>query len=329
MTIYFASNEDIDFDKVGTPVISTTRFRAGYARYSLESSVTDYWCVPLSTPLSEFYFQCRVQIQEINSLNQYALLRFGTDSGNAYNVFRITGDQANSCKVELWNGSTFTNLGSITGLYEINFTTNTTLKLQVYAKIAADGQIVVKVNDTVGFTYSGDTRGGASKEHTEVGYISLASNTAWSSYRCCYSEVIVTSNDPSLMSVVSLAPNGAGTHSDWVGAYTDINEKTEDQDTFISTTDADSENSFTVNDLPEDQRVLAVIVSAKANRGADGPQNVQLGLRTNSTDYYSSSKALTETFTRISEQWNTNPATGLEWESSDISDIQCNIKSIA
>lgn len=153
----------------------------------------------------------------------------------------------------------------------------------------------------------------------------LTTSNAWYSF---WSEIIVATEDTRNLSVATLVPNSQGAHSEWTGDYTSIDEISESVADTISSATSNQLQTFGLSDLLETSDVVkAVIVSAKALVGETGPQNIQLMLRTNDTDYVSETKSLGGSYTTVQNIWTTNPSGG-SWSKEDVNSLEAGIKSI-
>lgn len=126
---------------------------------------------------------------------------------------------------------------------------------------------------------------------------------------------------------ISPASNGANTA--WTGGYTEVDE--------IAYSDGDFINSGTANQVETfagttptltGYVVQSVTVAARGKTDGSGPSNLQLALRSSSTDYFSASKALDTGYEPYQNIWETNPATSAAWVNTAISGLQFGVKSI-
>ena len=124
--------------------------------------------------------------------------------------------------------------------------------------------------------------------------------------------------------------SGAGATTAWTGDYTSVDEATLNEADYIYSGTADQVETFaqTLVGATTGYVPVAVSVSARAKRGATGPQNVQLALRSGSTNYFSATKALGLGYTAVQNIWETNPDTGLAFTSSQLAALQPGVKSI-
>ena len=140
----------------------------------------------------------------------------------------------------------------------------------------------------------------------------------------------IASGQSTVGATLTTAPiTGAGLTDNWAGAYTDVNETVYNDAAFISTPTANQISNF-AQATTVAQPINAVIVTARANTGAGGPQNLQLDLNVGGTDYFSSTVAQGAGFSASEGIWLTNPATSAPWLASDwASSVKYGVKSIA
>jgi hypothetical protein len=145
-----------------------------------------------------------------------------------------------------------------------------------------------------------------------------------------YFSQIVIADEPTVgMRVTTVPPAGAGTTGDWTGDYTDVDEAVySDADFCYSATNGQIE--LFVGTVPSltGYVVRAVGVYARAKCGASGPQNLQIALRSGSTNYFSSSLALDVGYDAHGNVWEQNPNTTADWQTAQISAVQFGVKAI-
>lgn len=146
-----------------------------------------------------------------------------------------------------------------------------------------------------------------------------------------YSQVVVTdASEPTIGGRLKTIPlTGAGATSDFTGTYTSIDELAYDDADFIFSGTADQVSLFSHSSTIPDGYVLrAVGVTARAKRGAGGPQNMQLAVRASGANAFSSTIALDVGYTANCAVWETNPTTAVAWVNGDLAALQVGAKSI-
>jgi hypothetical protein len=132
--------------------------------------------------------------------------------------------------------------------------------------------------------------------------------------------------------VAQLTVDGAGTTNEWTGAYTDVNASGDpDDSTFIESDAADEVQQFTLSDLSataQGDTIEKLTITARALETDEAPNNLQIGVRTNSTDYFSANiGVLTGTFVDYEYELTTNPDTTSPWTPAEINSLELAVKS--
>lgn len=131
------------------------------------------------------------------------------------------------------------------------------------------------------------------------------------------------------MKLLTRYANGAGATTDFTGGYTEIDEiPYSDADFINSATNGDIELFTNTGPSISGYTVRAVGVYARAKKGASGPANLQLALRSAGTNSFSSSKALDVGYASYGHIWETDPATSAAWLSSAIDSLQFGVKAV-
>jgi hypothetical protein len=143
------------------------------------------------------------------------------------------------------------------------------------------------------------------------------------------SQVIMASEPTVGMRLMTLYPSGNGANTAWTGEYTAVDENAySDADFIYSSTNGQRETyAMTAVGSLTGYAIRAVCVAARAKRGASGPANLQVTVRTASTDYDSSSLALDLGYTANQNIWETNPNTTLTWTAADAAAIQAGVEA--
>ena len=146
-----------------------------------------------------------------------------------------------------------------------------------------------------------------------------------------FSEIVAASFDTRGMRSISIPLDGAGNHTDWTGAYTDINDPSYDSSSYISTATAADRASFTVGNVPsgvlEDKRIEALAIGCLHQLSSGTSENAQLFVRIGGTDYDLGAFSVTTTLARETTILSTSPATGITWSESEINSMEVGVKS--
>jgi hypothetical protein len=239
------------------------------------------------------------------------------------NLARVNVNYASSTShtvsLEYWNGASFTSVGSFT----INMTSTIHhMDLQVVGN-SGTGSMALYVAGTERIT-TGSIDMSSVASLTNVRSYGRASNSDMH-----ISQVIVADESTIGWRLATFYPSGAGATSSWTGAYTSIDEPVFSDADFILSSVADQVSTFAqTGPVMTGYTVKAVAVAARAKRGASGPANLQLALRSAGTTYFSGSKALDLGITANVGIWETDPATTAAWVNTAISSLQPGVKSI-
>lgn len=195
----------------------------------------------------------------------------------------------------------------------------TLVTYDLYWKVNASGALSLFVSGTERITWTGDT-----SHLSNISYARLWGLQCQTDY-----SQVMADTDPTIgHRLATCYPSGAGATSSWTGSYAEIDEAVYSDSDFINSASANQVTTVaaTVATL-SGYTVQSVTVSARANRDASGPQNLQLALRVSGTDYFSASKALSAGYAPAQNTWATNPATAGAWTNS-ITSLQPGVKSI-
>ncbi len=329
MTIHFGSGEDIDFARAGdfTSVDTVAgRFDSAYARNSLRTEAAGTITFDIDTPIATFYLTARYNQNNPTFVGADAapitifegstpVARIKTTAG----VWRL---QTRESAAWVNRGSSFsTSPGSAPTLNKL------TLKVVLHA---STGEITAWVGNVQVATFTGDTIGDTGA--TGLDTVTLRSNDDAANQDAYWSEVIVADEQTINMRVATLVPNGDGNQVDWVNGFAAVDEIAVSAEDTIQSASANEVELMTLTNYAgsTDLVVRTVFVSAKAIRGASGPQNLQLAVREGVTDGFSANKALTEVYTTFKNSFTTNPDTGpAAWDLTELDTMEAGVKSIA
>lgn len=344
MAILFAGHELDCFEYYDTinighyiaPGETTPRYDMDYSRCSLYCSAAATRSAgakaTLPTPLAEGWVQMRTY--RGSNVNQNVVLSafsaddastlfdlWFTSSGNAFGIRGATSDTARTA------------ISPTTP-----FTTSTMAVFTVHWKAVSGGMLLELFRDgglvatatvsnsylngkTVGILrFGGDALGTAS---------SSGSNYGWN-----HSEIVVSDVDPRGWRVATIAPNAAGTASEWSGSYADVDEVDPNDADFISTDTAERSQLMGMSNLSiaaQNMDVVGVELVGRARKGTLGPQNIQALLRTNGVVYPTANLPdLLNEFSPLKRTiWDANPNTGVAFTVSEIQALEMGFKSKA
>ena len=240
-------------------------------------------------------------------------------------VLRLLSLSTPAFRLEYWNGSAWTAIGA-------DFTTTLGVNGRTWdIKCLVDntvGDFAIWIDGTLTRQLTGDTdffSGSA------VDYVTI---NGWGATNARFvSECIIADGDTRGMRLATLVPNGAGATTDFTGTFADVDEVTINDADFLSSATANQVETMTLTNLSAVAGALtpvAVVATARARNAATGPQNLQLAVRTNSLDFFSSSLPSlgTSFLDGYFNVWNTNPDTTTAWTVSEINALEAGVKSI-
>lgn len=319
--ILWIGSEDLDFPNGVTSGCNAggTATRAGYARASV------YACGGTIVSTNAFvggaitsgWLSARMYIN--SSATSQHLFGLGKLGNN--NSLWVGNDTATNTKAALWkyDGTTWTKLASEAGTSLFNFSTQK-MDMQVIS-YGASATVNIYANGTASpiLTYSGDVTAGG---NASLNTVTLLAGI--------FSEIIVSDSDTRNMSLVTLAPNAAGTAgSGWVGTYASINPTTINDAANIS--DATSGDIFQtkMNALPAGNfSVLGARVATRGIKTATGPGSLSVGVYTNAASNIPAASALQTTWGNTYETlYQTNPVTAANWTTGEINVLQLLLQS--
>ncbi len=322
MTIVFASSEDIDFTLIEGDWSMSTSFRdANYARTSIRTDgvANDRWGCSFAE-LSTFYISWQHGFQN------------ATSSGNDSPMFVMKDGDVEVARIGMSNGNVRNQnadgLGAWINTQEwpSRFVTGprrVTCKLVLHA---TNGEFTTWYDNVQQATFLGDTIELTGASAIDNVYWNVAGLTAIQ----YVSEVVVADVHTINMRVSTHAPTADGNATDWTGDWSDVDENDESAADTLSSDSADDVETMNLADYAGDTTlvVLDLFVSASAVRGAIGPQNLQLMVRENVSEAFSSNNVLTDVFTTYTQSFPVNPDTSAAWTISELDTMQAGVKSI-
>lgn len=325
MNILWCGGEDIDFLDSGSIFLQTnsSQYRSSYARHAITGnggyrkgpafaagSVTSCW------------------ISARCGLNSGAVAGrwFGlVDSATAASGIWIGADSSADSKLVLskFDGTTMTTLAtSATAQYVSNIHTLRKIDVQLI-NFGATATVNVYVDGGLALTYSGNV---AVTGVTAVDCVGLAGGFGNGSG---VSEIIVADADTRSLSLMTMAPTGAGSTTDWSGAYTDANEATNSDASNVSTNATAQDEQFDITDLAAGTyQVIAVKAAARAAiAGGSTPTGLKLGFKSGGSTAVGSTLTPGSSYGLAEELFATNPVTSAAWAQSDMNALQLTLRS--
>lgn len=322
----FVGAEDLDFTWVGQSIAidtSASHFRAGYARYGLSIPPGSSYVITPTAWFASGSFWTTARLW-----NSVAFYQF--PNGNV--LFRAH-DAAGVLRLQIigasgvWSVQKVNSVGTATPLFTFAypFLNGPTFpdKLDIFINYAVSGTVTV-YNTQAGTTtqlgtFSGDVTtdgvtslGSVGFGHSIDGQFSDHGTTSWS-------EVIVSTQDTRLSSLITFAPVANGVNSNWTGVVGNVNPNLYNDAVINTVAAANLVQEYTIGSFPAGTFYIATVVpTARVARGATGPQNLQMVTRTAAADFVSATQALALAPGRVSVPFDLNPNTGVAWTEADL-----------
>lgn len=211
-----------------------------------------------------------------------------------------------------------------------------TYLIELYAKIddGSSGRFILKVDGLSDIDFTGDTRnaGNALISTIRFGYPGGGNDNP----KMCIDDVVIdNANWPGDGRIQGLAISGIGSQSLWtpsVGTTNFVMINDIDDADFNYTNTNNNLDLFAANDLTGTiSAVKCVQVQASARKqGTSTPQNLQLALKSGTTVYTSTDKALPSAYNvDLYGLWETNPATTNSWTEQEVDNAEFGYKATA
>jgi hypothetical protein len=221
-----------------------------------------------------------------------------------------------------YDGTTKTELAAEVGDSLTNITLHK-LDMQLI-NYGATATVNVYVDGVLVITYTGDVTvsGVTALDSVFLGVCSLNGADI--------SEIIVADEDTRNLSLVTMAPNGAGDTQDWTGAYTDIDEITLDDADLIYTDVAAKDQQCNLINIPSGSFACkAVKISARATKSVDASiGTLKLGIKSGTVDV-DAGHALTTGWVTYERLMLVNPVGGLAFTVAELNALQGDFQSSA
>lgn len=328
-TVLWMGGEDLDF-QAGDPICTNTAassYRSGYARFSVYACGPNFKISRASTafnggPVTSVWISGRA----IHTFNDNPARSFGVGRTGKQSSLWVGNTSGNGFRTSLWkyDGTTWTNLASESN-QSISVGTITKFDMEIVS-YGATATVRVYVNG--GFspiiTYTGDVTGGGATDLDQM----VVSGQLGGAQTVFSSELLASNTDTRLMSVVTHAPNLAGTTTAWTGAFTDVNENTINDATIVTSATSAQNEQFQLTDLPSGSfSVQSVRLSSRSSSTGAGISGYSLGVFTNAAVSVPSPISLTPAWTPIETYYSINPITSSVWTPSEINSLQMNMQS--
>lgn len=333
MTIYAVIGEDCDCIRTGTVGVTTTtsQFYSGYARCALTivsgGANANSIGRTLASPLANLWFSATVYCNgNGTSVGSYLFAFYSADGvkrltvegSGANGILQISTYNAAGTRVVIATANAGYSAGEITR-YDLNISGFDGNSGSIY--LYNGGALVASAT---GVDLSTEGVSGIS-----LFRVSTPLGTSGNTY--AMSEIMVSDTDTRSMRLVTLPVAALGNSAQWTGAATDVNETTLSDATLNSSATAGQRQNYTVNTskLTAQMAVRGLVVSARASRGASGPQNIKLGVRTGGADYDGAAVDPGLSFSAVQQAYDTNPGTGADFTVTQLTDVGFNLAMLS
>lgn len=319
MTILFAGGEMGSFipaDGNCREQTTSAYYDSAFARASINLSGAVTYAQSFEwTEEADCWIHADLYVDGVSGGSEFTLLTAYNASDIA--VYQLRGTYATNLTIKQYtspDGSAWTQRGTS---FTTSIDTRNTFDIHVHSD--ASGSATVYVSGTERLTASADLSG-----LDGIAYIRLSG-----SLRTHWSQIIVSDESTIGKRLKTVPATGAGATTTWIGTYAEIDEAVYADVDFINSASADEVELFAHSStVSGGYSVQAVVVTARAKRGASGPQNLQLALRSGGTTYFTASQALGLGYGAHVGIWEDDPATAAAFTTSAITTAQFGVKSI-
>jgi hypothetical protein len=310
--VFIDSFEAQDFNNwdqlEGTPVIGSTAGLDMKGDYCANLAGNDYIHKILPNN-SEYYFAFHCRVVSNATGNVLTLRNGGT---------QIVRARTTSSKFyyEIPGGNVWGTKQILSGI---------TYFIECYLKVAdSGGRFVWKIDGVTDLNFTGDTKPGSVTVINRM----VVGNDAW------YDNIIVDDSEyPGNTEIALLKLNGIGASSEWVPSagdnYACVDEVPFSDADYISTDIVDEIDTYNLQNLPSAAKsIKCVQAQVRVKRSADAvPNNVNLVLRADGSDYHGSNKALAISYGNVLEIWSLSPSDSQPFEKADIDAMEIGVRS--
>lgn len=316
MTILFFTSEDLEMIVSGGATYTGSDIDTAYVRRGTRiTQPGSRMDVTFDTSSDNFYISFQLDHTNPSGGNNIFFQMFQ----GVNEVFRVQPASG------VWNVFTFDGGAQNRATITPTVPAGVRRKWTIQFHLAVSGSFTIWIGDEQVASFAGDTVGDTGATAVDAAAW-LSTNTT----NTTISEIVAATEHTINMRVATLFPNGEGNQTQWTNGFGEIDEVALSTADRIFTDTADQVEMMTLSDYGGatslDVKALSATVSAQ--RGATGPQNLQLGFRENVTEVFSSNKALTEVFTVFKARQDTNPDTSNPWTLAELDSMQAGVKSI-
>lgn len=291
-------------------------FRTGYARDAILFNATSWVVTPqLPAPLTTIGACCYMYRGSGTWLSAKKVMGF---RGGGSSKLAIRGSASGYLVLGKWDGASETVLATST---EIPATLG---RIDMWIEgYGATARVRVWSESSLLIDYTGDITIPACTGYDEVWW----GNPDNGPY-VCLSECIVADEITTRLCLVTIYPTGAGDANDLDGGlYSDVDEIACNWADCLWSGTADQRALFAASNLPAGSYTIRdLTVVATAARGASGPANLALGVKSGSENF-GTDQSLGLAYGAVSRAMPVNPVTSTVWTQAAVNAVQIGAKS--
>ncbi len=321
MSILWCGGEDIDFPNGASVVTSTTAgvFRTGYAREAVQPGVgtSSYSNAFSGGAITSGWMQARCYYAASGNVTNFRLFGITTSGALAKGIYVGVGSANSRLAIYKYDGTTLTKLAEETGNSLTSGAINLlTLKFSNFGSSCTINLYSNGGSAVISGTYDASISGVSNLD-------SVVLFTPNVNYYGLFSEVVIADEDTRGFSIVTHAPNAAGTTNDWTGAYTDINETAINDSTAVYVNMTGKDEQFNLTNLPSGKwGIKAMRIVARMAKSNSTPTTVALGYNNGGSIDAGTSQAVTTSWATYERLDNTPGYTQAQVDS-----LQLNLRS--
>lgn len=330
MTIYAAAG-DLDSAVMTAGTLETwtsaTYHDSAYTNYAVAFHPARTGYIDLAATASEFWFHMHWLFDSWLSGTADAVT-FSLGSSLEYKIEVVGGSPTSTLNLrKTTNGSTWTTIVS----WIMTSSGNPVVDLDVHLKPHATlGAADVYINGTLVASVSGVNTMAQTSTINRLSFTSVNSG----SY-LMLSELAVADVPTIGWRVLSLLPNASGQYSEFTGAYTGIDEMIADDADFIISNTTSQRHLVNLQDpntsTVGSREIKALVVNSRGAISIDSaPTDMQHGLRSNSSDYYTANLGhVADAAVRVKTTiYELNPSTSAKFTLAEAAAVQVGVKAV-
>lgn len=148
-----------------------------------------------------------------------------------------------------------------------------------------------------------------------------------STYRSCYSEIIIADADTRNARLDLLRPVAAGAYGNWEGPISSLSD--DDPTTGMTTVSPNQSQSTILTPYTGANNISNIVQVTTTVRGLNAPTNLQHLIRLSAVDYLTPNFSVPFSKEYQVTDWVQNPATSAPWAATDLVNVEFGFRSIA